>query len=106
LTTRIVSNQVRYDLVDRTPEDGLLQHCDAHQISLLAFSPLATGVDHMRKKRPSICAWSGCGDRRENARAGRVESVRLASFGDYNIQSRQGRARARKLRHFRLAVVR
>src|ERR1700679_1555727 len=46
--TRIVSNQVRYSLVDRTPEDGLLQYCDAHQISLLAFSPLATGFDRMR----------------------------------------------------------
>jgi diketogulonate reductase-like aldo/keto reductase len=45
---RIVSNQVRYNLVDRTPEDGLLQYCDAHQISLLAFSPLATGFDRMR----------------------------------------------------------
>jgi diketogulonate reductase-like aldo/keto reductase len=50
--TRIVSNQVRYSLVDRTPEDGLLQYCDAHQISLLAFSPLATGFDQMRTYDP------------------------------------------------------
>ena len=47
-TTPIVSNQVRYSLLDRTPEGGLLHYCDAHQINLLAFSPLATGFDHMR----------------------------------------------------------
>jgi len=46
--TRIVSNQVRYSLVDRTPEEGLLQYCGDHQVSLLAFSPLATGFDRMR----------------------------------------------------------
>jgi diketogulonate reductase-like aldo/keto reductase len=51
-TTRIVSNQVRYSLVDRTPEEGLLQYCNAHQISMLAFSPLATGVDRMRRCDP------------------------------------------------------
>lgn len=51
-TTRIVSNQVRYNLVARMPEEGLLQYCDAHQISLLAFSPLATDFDHMRKCDP------------------------------------------------------
>jgi diketogulonate reductase-like aldo/keto reductase len=49
---RIVSNQVRYSLVDRTPEEGLLQYCDTHQISLLAFSPLATGFDHIRSCDP------------------------------------------------------
>jgi diketogulonate reductase-like aldo/keto reductase len=51
-TTRIVSNQVRYSLVDRKPEEGLLQYCDAHRISLLAFSPLATGLSHMRRCDP------------------------------------------------------
>jgi diketogulonate reductase-like aldo/keto reductase len=50
--SRIVSNQVRYSLVDRTPEEGLLQYCDAHQISLLAFSPLATGFGHIRSCDP------------------------------------------------------
>lgn len=49
---RIVSNQVRYSLVDRTPEAGLLQYCAAQQISLLAFSPLATGFSHMRSCDP------------------------------------------------------
>jgi len=46
--TRIVSNQVRYSLVDRLPEQGLLQYCGANQISLLAYSPLATGFNNLR----------------------------------------------------------
>lgn len=40
---RIVSNQVKYSLVCRDPENGLLDHCKANGVSLLAFSPLATG---------------------------------------------------------------
>ena len=40
---RIVSNQVKYSLVCRDPEDGLLEYCRANGVSLLAFSPLATG---------------------------------------------------------------
>lgn len=50
---RIVSNQVRYSLVDRLPEDGLLQFCEAQRISLLAFSPLATGLQNLRAADPS-----------------------------------------------------
>ncbi len=34
---RIVSNQVRCSLVDRTAEQELLTYCEAHQISLLAL---------------------------------------------------------------------
>jgi diketogulonate reductase-like aldo/keto reductase len=49
---RIVSNQVRYSLVDRAPEVGLLRYCEENQISLLAYSPLATGFDHMRSCDP------------------------------------------------------
>jgi diketogulonate reductase-like aldo/keto reductase len=51
-TTRIVSNQVRYSLVDRTPEDGLLQYCEAHEVSLLAFSPFATDFGKIRQCDP------------------------------------------------------
>lgn len=39
---RIVSNQVRYSLIDRTIEDGLLQHCQREQVTVIAFSPLGT----------------------------------------------------------------
>ena len=46
---RIVSNQVRYSLVDRSAEQELLPYCEANQISLLAFSPLATGFDGLRR---------------------------------------------------------
>jgi diketogulonate reductase-like aldo/keto reductase len=46
---RIVSNQVRYSLVDRTIENGLLQYCEANQIAVLAFSPLAHGLDYLRQ---------------------------------------------------------
>lgn len=45
---RIVSNQVRYSLVERTIEDGLLQYCEAKQITVLAFSPLANGLQNIR----------------------------------------------------------
>lgn len=45
--SRIVSNQVRYSLVDRTIESGLLQYCQAKQISILAFSPLGNGMDNL-----------------------------------------------------------
>jgi len=45
--SRIVSNQVRYSVVDRTIEYGLLQYCDAKQITVLAFSPLANGLQNI-----------------------------------------------------------
>lgn len=42
---RIVSNQVKYSLVHRVPESELLPYCEANGVSLLAYSPLATGMD-------------------------------------------------------------
>lgn len=45
----IVTDQVRYSLVDRTIEDGLLQFCASKQITVLAFSPLASGPQNFRK---------------------------------------------------------
>ena len=45
---RIVSNQVRYSLVERTIEDGLLQYCEAKQITVLAFSPFNNHFDDLR----------------------------------------------------------
>jgi diketogulonate reductase-like aldo/keto reductase len=49
---RIVSNQVRYSLVDRSAEQELLPYCEANQISLLAFSPLATGFQNLQGSDP------------------------------------------------------
>ena len=40
----IVSNQVRYNLIDRTIEQGLLQYCQANHITVIAYSPLARGL--------------------------------------------------------------
>jgi diketogulonate reductase-like aldo/keto reductase len=47
-TNRIVSNQVLYSLVERTIEDGLLPYCEARQITILAYSPLARGLQNLR----------------------------------------------------------
>jgi diketogulonate reductase-like aldo/keto reductase len=46
---RIVSNQVLYSVVERTIEDGLLQYCEARQITILAYSPLARGLQNIRR---------------------------------------------------------
>jgi diketogulonate reductase-like aldo/keto reductase len=37
----IVSNQVRYNLVDRTIEKDLLEYCQKQRITVIAYSPLA-----------------------------------------------------------------
>ena len=41
---RIVSNQVRYNLVDRTIGDGLLEYCAQNDIAVIAYSPLSRGL--------------------------------------------------------------
>lgn len=40
----IVSNQVRYNLIERMAEDEILPYCEAANISLIAWSPLARGA--------------------------------------------------------------
>jgi hypothetical protein len=49
---RIVSNQVRYNLADRTIETGLLSYCQEHAITILAYSPLAGGLQHLNARDP------------------------------------------------------
>lgn len=49
---RIVSNQVRYSLVERTIGDGLLKYCRGNQITIVAFSPLGTEFSSLRKYDP------------------------------------------------------
>ena len=44
----IVSNQMRYNLVDRTISEGLLRYCQANGVTLIAYSPLARGFSHIR----------------------------------------------------------
>lgn len=46
---KIVSNQVRYSLIDRTIERKLLPYCRQNAITIIAFSPL--GLDFQSLKR-------------------------------------------------------
>ena len=43
----IVSNQVRYNLADRTIESGLLSWCQAHHITVIAYSPLGRELQRL-----------------------------------------------------------
>jgi diketogulonate reductase-like aldo/keto reductase len=49
---KIVSNQVRYNLVERTIEGGLLQYCQRNAITVIAYSPLATGLANIKAFDP------------------------------------------------------
>ena len=49
----IVSNQVRYSLIDRTIEAGLLQYCQTHHITIIAYSPLGREFSRIRDCDPS-----------------------------------------------------
>jgi len=44
LGNRVLCNQVRYSLVDRSPERDLLPFAEAHGHVIIAFSPLAQGM--------------------------------------------------------------
>lgn len=46
--TRIVVNQVRYNLFDRDEADPVRAYCASHQILLEAYTPLARGLLHGR----------------------------------------------------------
>jgi diketogulonate reductase-like aldo/keto reductase len=50
---KIVSNQVRYSLVDRSIEVNLLKYCQEHDITVIAYSPLAAGMEHIKMNDPS-----------------------------------------------------
>lgn len=50
---QIVSNQVRYSLIDRTIETGLLQYCQAHRITVIAYSPLGREFCRVRDCDPT-----------------------------------------------------
>lgn len=49
---RIVSNQVRYSIIDRTIEDGLLDYCQKNQITIVAFSPFGTDFSSLEAGDP------------------------------------------------------
>jgi diketogulonate reductase-like aldo/keto reductase len=48
----IVADQVRYSLVERTIERGLLPMCRQAGVTILAFSPLGSGVSNLRAADP------------------------------------------------------
>jgi diketogulonate reductase-like aldo/keto reductase len=48
----IVSNQVRFNIVDRTIESGLLEYCQAHAITVIAYSPLSREFGRIRDADP------------------------------------------------------
>jgi len=45
---KIVSNQVRYSLIDRTVENGLLDYCRLNNVTVIAYSPLGRGLGEIR----------------------------------------------------------
>ncbi len=49
---RIVSNQVRYSLIDRTVERELLPYCQRNAVTVIAFSPLGLNFAALREADP------------------------------------------------------
>ena len=52
---RIVSNQLRYNLVDRTIEPRLLPYCQANGVTVIAYSPLARKFQRIFDGDPHGC---------------------------------------------------
>jgi diketogulonate reductase-like aldo/keto reductase len=49
---KIVSNQVRYSLIERTIEQDLLNYCQPRHITVIAFSPLGTNFARIKSSDP------------------------------------------------------
>ena len=49
---KIVTNQVRYSLVDRSIESGLLRYCQQNQVTIIAYSPLGLDFSSLKRADP------------------------------------------------------
>jgi diketogulonate reductase-like aldo/keto reductase len=49
----IVSNQVRYNLIDRTIEKDMLHYCQSNHMTVIAYCPLARGLNRIRDCDPT-----------------------------------------------------
>lgn len=49
----IVSNQLRYSVVERSIEPVLLRYCQENRITILAFSPLGEGMSQLLARDPT-----------------------------------------------------
>ena len=47
-TNKIVSNQVRYSLSDRSIEQDILPFCQENKVTVIAYTPLAGGVSNLK----------------------------------------------------------
>ena len=47
---KIVSNQVRYNLVDRRIKQELMPYCHKNNVTIIAYSPLTHGMSNLRAK--------------------------------------------------------
>jgi diketogulonate reductase-like aldo/keto reductase len=54
---KIVSNQVRYSLIDRTCDPELLAYCQQEQITVIAFSPLGQNFATFKSHDPDDVLW-------------------------------------------------
>ena len=114
----IVSNHVRYNLVDRTIEPRLLLYCQRNRISIFAYSPLGRDLSQLRKIDPDnllgrlaaeqtwkergtdraqlVCCQEGCDCDPEiecrRSCGGKLPSVRLAPSAEH-IQQLDARIR-------------
>lgn len=51
---RIVSNQVSYSLFNRTIEGNVLEYCQQHDVTVIAYSPLGRGLDKIGDHNRSV----------------------------------------------------
>lgn len=47
---KIVANQVRYSLVERTGDPELFDHCGREKITVIAFSPLGQNFFYLKEE--------------------------------------------------------